>query len=57
MTVKIKKSKIRLGLGWKKREDGGLDFDLDGAVFLSDQNGRLDNQHRIAYETCLPGKS
>jgi Uncharacterized proteins involved in stress response, homologs of TerZ and putative cAMP-binding protein CABP1 len=50
MTVNIKKSQVRLGLGWDKRRDGGLDFDLDAMVFLVDGNGRLDNQHRIAYE-------
>lgn len=50
MTVIIKKPKVRLGLGWDKRDDGGLDFDLDAAVFLSTREGHLDNRHRIAYE-------
>lgn len=50
MTVKLKKSQVRLGLGWDKITDGGLDFDLDALVFLINRNGGLDNQHRIAYE-------
>jgi len=50
MSVSINKSQVRIGLGWDKRNDGGLDFDLDAIVLLVDQNGRLDNKGRIA---CL----
>lgn len=50
MSVKVKKSRVRLGLGWDKRTDGGLDFDLDAMVFLLDSNGGLDNHNRLAYE-------
>lgn len=50
MTVKIKKSQVRLGLGWNKRKDGGIDFDLDAMVFLLNRNGGLANHNRIAYE-------
>jgi len=50
MSVNIDKSQVRLGLGWDKRSDGGPDFDLDAVVFLSDRDGRLDNQDRIAYQ-------
>lgn len=50
MDININKPQIRIGLGLDKRSGGGPDFDLDAIVFLSDQNGRLDNKCRIAYK-------
>ena len=57
MSVNINKSQIRLGLGWDKRSDGGPDFDLDAVVFLSDREGRLYNEDRIAYDGQESGAS
>ncbi len=50
MSVAITQSRVRLGLGWDRRNDGGPDFDLDAVVFLSDGDGRLENEGRIAYD-------
>lgn len=35
-------TKIMVGLGWDTNKyDGGHDFDLDAAAFLTDENGRV----------------